>query len=184
VREPQFDGNHPRRDATALLAILNKWALCILLISALLLVLAACASTPKSHPRSSSSSTVSEAAGDRAAGHAAKMLGRPYHFGGSSPSSGFDCSGLVQYSFRQAGVSVPRATESQRSASRAVRLSDLRRGDLIFFDQEGKKNSHVGIYLGGGRFVHAPSSGKEVRSDRLDAPYWKKHLSETRRLAV
>jgi cell wall-associated NlpC family hydrolase len=145
-------------------------------------MIAGCASAPKSQPRASS--TVSEAAADRAAGHAAKMLGRPYHFGGSSPSTGFDCSGLVQFSFRQAGVSVPHNTEQQRRSSRPVRLSDLRRGDLIFFDQEGKKNSHVGIYLGAGKFVHAPSSGKEVRSDRLDSPYWKKHLSEVRRLAV
>ena len=153
-----------------------------LLAGALALVLSACASAPRSEARSSS--PVSESAADRAASHAAKMLGRPYHFGGASPSSGFDCSGLVQFSFRQAGVSVPHNTEQQRRTSRPVRLSDLRRGDLIFFDQEGKKNSHVGIYVGGGRFVHAPSSGKEVRSDRLDAPYWKKHLSETRRLAV
>jgi cell wall-associated NlpC family hydrolase len=145
-------------------------------------MIAGCASAPKSQPRASS--TVSEAAADRAASHAAKMLGRPYHFGGSSPSTGFDCSGLVQFSFRQAGVSVPHNTEQQRRSSRPVRLSDLRRGDLIFFDQEGKKNSHVGIYLGAGKFVHAPSSGKEVRSDRLDSPYWKKHLSEVRRLAV
>ena len=153
-----------------------------LLGGAFALVLSACAGTPRSEARSAS--PVSETAADRAASHALKMLGRPYHFGGSSPSTGFDCSGLVQFSFKQAGVSVPRATDRQRSTSRPVRLSDLRRGDLIFFDQEGKKSSHVGIYLGGGRFVHAPSSGKEVRSDRLDAPYWKKHLSETRRLAV
>lgn len=112
------------------------------------------------------------------------MLGRPYHFGGASPSAGFDCSGLVQFSFKQAGVAVAHNTDQQRSASRPVRLADLRRGDLIFFDQEGKKNSHVGIYVGDGKFVHAPSSGKEVRSDRLDSPYWKKHLSGTRRLAV
>ena len=58
------------------------------------------------------------------------------------------------------------------------------RGDLLFFDQEGKKNSHVGIYLGDGQFVHAPSSGKHVRKDMLDAPYWKKHLSEARRVAA
>ena len=153
-----------------------------LLAGALALGLSACASAPRSEARSSS--PVSESAADRAASHAAKMLGRPYHFGGASPSSGFDCSGLVQFSFRQAGVSVPHNTKQQRRTSRPVRLSDLRRGDLIFFDQEGKKNSHVGIYVGGGRFVHAPSSGKEVRSDRLDAPYWKKHLSETRRFAA
>jgi cell wall-associated NlpC family hydrolase len=162
-------------------AFLKSCAL-YLLAGGLALLLTACASAPRSEARSSS--PVSEAAGDRAASHAAKMLGRRYHFGGASPASGFDCSGLVQYSFRQAGVSVPHNTEQQRRSSRPVRLSDLRRGDLIFFDQEGKKNSHVGIYLGDGRFVHAPSSGKEVRSDRLDAPYWKKHLSEVRRLAV
>jgi murein DD-endopeptidase len=157
------------------------------------LALAACASAPTSQPRAaaaaresapSRSSAVSEAAADRAAGHAMKMVGKRYRFGGATPSAGFDCSGLVQFSFRQAGVNVPHNTERQRQASRPVRRADLRRGDLVFFDQEGKKNSHVGIYLGGGRFVHAPSSGKEVRSDRLDAPYWKKHLSETRRLTA
>jgi murein DD-endopeptidase len=163
------------------MAFLNRCAVCLLL-GVLPLLLAACASAPRSEARSSA--PVSETAADRAASHAVKMLGRPYHFGGASPSTGFDCSGLVQFSFRQAGVSVPHNTEQQRRSSRPVRLSDLRRGDLIFFDQEGKKNSHVGIYLGGGKFVHAPSSGKEVRSDRLDGPYWKKHLSETRRLAV
>jgi cell wall-associated NlpC family hydrolase len=169
----------------------SKTLACILLGA---LALAGCASTPASQPRASapsresspsrSSSTVSEAAADRAAGHAMKMVGRPYRFGGATPSAGFDCSGLVQFSFRQAGVAVPHNTEQQRRASHPVRRAELRRGDLVFFDQEGKKNSHVGIYLGGGRFVHAPSSGKEVRSDRLDAPYWKKHLSETRRVAA
>ena len=127
---------------------------------------------------------VSETAADRAATHAIEMLGKPYHYGGATPSAGFDCSGLVQFSFRQAGVSVPHNTEKQRLASRPVRLAELRRGDLVFFDQEGKKHSHVGIYLGAGKFVHAPSSGKHVRSDRLDSPFWKKHLSDTRRVAA
>ena len=112
------------------------------------------------------------------------MVGRPYRFGGSSPSAGFDCSGLVQYSYRHAGIALPHNTDRQRSASRLVKVADLRRGDLLFFHQEGKKHGHVGIYLGGGKFVHAPSSGKNVRSDRLDSPYWKKHLTEARRLAV
>jgi cell wall-associated NlpC family hydrolase len=118
---------------------------------------------------------------DRAASNAAKMVGKPYRYGGASPA-GFDCSGLVTFSFRQAGVSVPHNTSQQRRVSKHVKVSDLRRGDLLFFDQEGKKNSHVGIYLGDRRFVHAPSSGKHVRSDTLDNPYWKKHLSEARRL--
>ena len=119
-------------------------------------------------------------AADAAANHAAKMVGRPYRYGGSTPS-GFDCSGLVQFSYRQAGVKLPRSTEDQLRASSPMPVSKLRRGDLIFFDQDGKKKSHVGIYLGDGRFVHAPSSGKQVRTDRLDSPYWKSHLSEARR---
>jgi cell wall-associated NlpC family hydrolase len=109
------------------------------------------------------------------------MVGKPYRYGGSSPA-GFDCSGLVQYSYRQAGITLPHNTDKQRSVSRLIKVADLRRGDLLFFNQEGKKYGHVAIYLGEGKFVHAPSSGKSVRSDRLDSPYWKKHLSEARRL--
>jgi len=142
-----------------------------------LLALAACASTPASRVDAPSG------AAQIAASHARKMAGKPYRLAGASPSTGFDCSGLVQFSFRQAGVAVPRSTQEQRRASARVGVSNLKRGDLLFFDQEGKKNSHVGIYLGEGRFVHAPSSGKQVRTDRLDAPYWKKHLSEVRRFA-
>lgn len=111
------------------------------------------------------------------------MVGKPYRYGGSSPA-GFDCSGLIQYSYRQAGVSVPHNTGQLRSASRPVKRAELRRGDLLYFDQEGKKYGHVGIYIGDGKFIHAPSSGKSVRSDRIDSPYWKKHLSEARRLAL
>jgi cell wall-associated NlpC family hydrolase len=61
-------------------------------------------------------------------------------------------------------------------------VSSLRRGDLVFFNEGWKRNSHVGIYLGSGKFVHAPSSGGHVRTESLDAPYWKKHLSEARRV--
>jgi murein DD-endopeptidase len=142
-------------------------------------LLAACASTPHSAPVASSGSSTTTA--DRAASHAAKMVGKPYRYGGSSPA-GFDCSGLVQYSYRQAGITLPHNTDKQRSVSRLIKVADLRRGDLLFFNQEGKKYGHVAIYLGEGKFVHAPSSGKSVRSDRLDSPYWKKHLSEARRL--
>lgn len=110
------------------------------------------------------------------------MVGKPYRYGGASPS-GFDCSGLILFSYKQAGVSLPHNTDQQRRLSHHVKRAELRRGDLLFFDQEGKKNSHVGIYLGERRFVHAPSSGKHVRNDSLDNPYWKKHLSEVRRLS-
>ena len=138
------------------------------------LVLVACANTPKQDFSSPS---------DRAATSAEKMVGKPYRYGGASPS-GFDCSGLVLFSYQQAGVTLPHNTLQQRRITQRVKLAELKRGDLLFFDQEGKKHSHVGIYLGERRFVHAPSSGKHVRSDTLDNPYWKKHLSETRRVGV
>lgn len=146
----------------------------------LVLGLGACASAP---PASSPPpATVSKRA-DSAAAQAVKLVGAPYRYGGASPSRGFDCSGLVQYSYRHAGLALPHNTEQQRRLARPIRRADLRRGDLIFFDQEGKKNSHVGIYLGDGTFVHAPSSGKKVRRDRLDSLYWRKHISEYRRIA-
>ena len=144
------------------------------------LALAACASAPTQRQPSSATPQ----AGARAAGYALKMLGKPYRYGGASPSRGFDCSGLVQYSYRRAGVKLPHSTEAQLRLSRPVRRAELRRGDLIFFDEKGGENSHVGIYLGDGTFVHAPSSGKTVRRDRLDSPYWRKHLSELRRLSA
>jgi murein DD-endopeptidase len=147
-----------------------RGALAILAMS----FLAGCASSP-------SAPVTDPASADRAAGSALKMVGKPYRYGGSTPA-GFDCSGLVQYSYKQAGVALPRATDAQLRASQPLRGQHLRRGDLLFFDQEGKKKSHVGIYLGDGRFVHAPSSGKAVRTDRLDSAYWKKHLSEARRI--
>jgi murein DD-endopeptidase len=143
-------------------------------------VLGGCASAP----RESAPPSAPPQVGERAAAHALKVVGAPYRYGGASPSRGFDCSGLVQYSYKYAGLSLPHNTEKQRRASRPIRRVDLRRGDLLFFDEEGKKNSHVGIYIGGGKFVHAPSSGKHVRTDRMDAPYWRKHLSEIRRVAA
>jgi len=141
------------------------------------LLLGACASTPAPDPVPA----VRAGAAEVAAGHAHKMVGKPYRYGGTSPSAGFDCSGLVQFSYRQAGIRLPRSTEHQLVSSKPVSRSQMRRGDLLFFDQEGRKNSHVGIYLGGGRFVHAPSSGKRVRTDRLDSRYWARHLSSIRR---
>jgi murein DD-endopeptidase len=149
------------------------------LIAILPFALAACASAPQSRPGAAPT-----APGARAATYALKMVGRAYRPGGSSPETGFDCSGLVQFSYRQAGLAVPRSTEEQRRAGAVVRVANLRRGDVLFFHQEGKRNSHVGIYLGNGEFVHAPSSGKRVRSDRFDSPYWKKHFSEARRFAI
>lgn len=103
---------------------------------------------------------------------ARNLIGEPYRYGGKEPGYGFDCSGLVFYSYRQEGVSVPRTAAKQRQYSTPVSASGLRPGDLVFFDTSAK-GGHVGIYSGEGRFIHAPSSGGRVREERLDKPYWR-----------
>lgn len=106
---------------------------------------------------------------------ARKMLGTPYRYGGKSPS-GFDCSGLVSYAYRSAGIQVPRTSNDQFQQSRKVALPDLQPGDLLFFRLQPPKVSHVAIYDQDGRFIHAPSSGKTVSYASLDNPYWREHL--------
>ena len=138
-------------------------------------VLAGCASAPRGDLPDASDK------GRLAAESALKLVGTPYRYGGADPVEGFDCSGLVQWSFRQAGVTLPHNTNALHVASRPVGLAELRPGDLLFFNLESKKNSHVAIYAGDGEFVHAPSTGKDVRKDRLGAPYWRQRLSEARR---
>jgi len=119
--------------------------------------------------------------GERAAAHVQKFIGTRYQYGGDRPSRGFDCSGLVQYSYKLAGLDVPRNTRHQFRSTRRVATNKLRRGDLLFFHQEGKRNSHVGIYIGNSRFVHAPSSGKRVKISTLKNRYWRRHLASARR---
>ena len=111
------------------------------------------------------------------------LIGSPYRYGGTSPESGFDCSGLVNYVFRTAaGANVPRDTRSQASVSRRVARRNLKEGDLVFFNTLGRRNSHVGIYIGDGRFINAPSSGGQVRIDSMDSPYFSKRFDSARTL--
>ena len=122
----------------------------------------------------------SASVGDKAAETALTMVGRPYKYKGDSPA-GFDCSGLVRYSYLVAGMDVPHGTNALRQHTRPVSDRDMRKGDLLFFHESGKKYSHVGIYEGDGRFVHAPSTGKHVCVDGLQDPYWEKHFLGARR---
>lgn len=137
--------------------------------------LAGCAHTPID--------TQAPAAVDRAASVAVSQVGSPYHYGGNTPK-GFDCSGLVQYSFARAGIRLPHGTEGLRRATYAVPSDRIRRGDLLFFHQEGKRASHVGIYLGNDEFVHAPSSGKRVHVTSFADPYWRRNFAGARRIEV
>lgn len=103
------------------------------------------------------------------------LVGVPYRYGGATPD-GFDCSGLVYYSYAKAGIRVPRTSTEQYRRAQAVQLSELRAGDLLFFNVSLAKVSHVGIYAGEGRFIHAPSSGKRVSATDLASPYWRERL--------
>jgi cell wall-associated NlpC family hydrolase len=112
---------------------------------------------------------------------ALSMVGVQYRYGGAHPREGFDCSGLVYYAYTSNGHGVPRTSREQFDRAHKITLAEAAEGDLVFFrDQE--RLSHVGIYLGGGRFVHAPSSGGSVSVARIDAPYYQRNLVAVGRL--
>jgi cell wall-associated NlpC family hydrolase len=108
------------------------------------------------------------------------MVGVRYHYGGSDPR-GFDCSGLVFYAYGEAGVLVPRTSGEQLHASHPLKVEQALPGDLVFF-RPGKRASHVGIYIGGQSFIHAPSTGRAVVTGRLDEGYYLRHRIQIRRL--
>ena len=110
-------------------------------------------------------------------------LGIDYRNGGRSPVSGFDCSGLVAHVYLQAyGVKLPHNTRSQSETGVPVSLAELEPGDLVFYDTLNRPYSHVGIYLGDGRFVHAPKSGTRVRVESLKSAYWTQRFNGARRI--
>ena len=114
---------------------------------------------------------------------ALQNIGVPYRFGGSNPASGFDCSGLVNHVFRETlGVTLPRTSRQLATVGVEVAREDMRPGDLVFFNTRGAPNSHVGIYLGDGRFVHAPRARTLVRIDQLDDVGYRGRFTGARRI--
>ncbi|MEF8793346.1 C40 family peptidase [Thiohalorhabdus sp.] len=159
---------------------------------ALLVTVAGCAPAPVRHPEQGmrpdpAGSPSAGEGGDhalrlaKAARVAKSRVGAPYRYGEAGPRA-FDCSGLVQFAYRNAGVEVPRTVAQLRRESRPVRLSRLQEGDLLFFRLSGKVR-HVAIYLGNDRFVHAPQSGDWVSYASLDNPFWDRHLVEVGRIS-
>jgi cell wall-associated NlpC family hydrolase len=113
--------------------------------------------------------------------YAISLVGTPYRWGGNTPESGFDCSGLIGYVYKsRAGVSTPRTVAALTDWGQPVPAASVRTGDLVVFTQNGVTN-HAGIYVGEGRFVHAPSKGGEVRLDFLNSKYWGKQAASFRR---
>jgi cell wall-associated NlpC family hydrolase len=149
------------------------------LVVVLLMVLAGCSSTPRSGDtttaRGSSvdmpSRLTLEEANDVTL-YAISLVGTPYRYGGNTPESGFDCSGLIGHVYKsRAGVAAPRTVAALVDWGQPVSAQALRSGDLVVFTQNGV-SSHAGIYVGEGRFVHAPSKGGEVRLEPLSAKHW------------
>jgi cell wall-associated NlpC family hydrolase len=134
----------------------------------LALVLCGCAAAPRRAETPRAELPRAEALGARAAALADRLVGTPYRLGGTTPD-GFDCSGLVVYVYGELGVALPRTAAEQRSFATRVPVASLAPGDLVFFSSP---EDHVGIYLGGGEFVHAPGTGRRVERARLDAPYF------------
>jgi cell wall-associated NlpC family hydrolase len=122
----------------------------------------------------------------RAVWIAQKQLNIPYLWGGTSPTKGFDCSGLVQYSYKKNNVKLPRTAAQQYAATKPVHPTAAKSGDLVFFKNTGKRRgiTHVGLYLGNGKFIHAPRKGKTVEITKVDHRYWGKHIAGFRRVAA
>ncbi len=116
-------------------------------------------------------------------GNAMRFLGIPYRYGGTTAKSGFDCSGLVVASFKKTlGKLLPRRAADQAAVSKKIAKAELRPGDLVFFNTMRRAFSHVGIYVGDGKFIHSPRTGSTVRIDSLDGSYWQKHFNGARRV--
>ena len=121
-------------------------------------------------------------AGDVVVG-ALNMIGVRYRWGGNSPDSGLDCSGFVRYVFQDTlGMSLPRRAEEMSRVGEKVSMSNLKPGDLVFFNTMRRTFSHVGLYIGDNKFVHSPSTGSTIRVDDLDSGYWEKRFTGARRL--
>lgn len=114
--------------------------------------------------------------------YAVSLVGTPYRYGGNTPDGGFDCSGLIGYVYQtRGGVMLPRTVAKLQDAGRSVPFESVRSGDLVVFGRGGPA-THAGIYVGDGRFVHAPSTGGEVRLDQLNSKYWAAQKVAFRRL--
>jgi cell wall-associated NlpC family hydrolase len=161
---------------------MSKDAPRLLGIMAVALLAAGCAGTPSRAPERIDTGGAASGEIRRSITELAlSMVGVNYRYGGAHPDEGFDCSGLVYYSYASNGITVPRTSRSQHEAAREITLEEALAGDLLFFRDQAKL-SHVGIYLGDGRFVHAPSSGKTVSVASVDAPYYQRNLVAVGRL--
>ena len=120
---------------------------------------------------------------DRPLVQALQTVGVQYRYGGRSPDTGFDCSGLITHVFERAwGVILPSGTDALSKVGKSIRLKELEPGDLVFYNTRNRPFSHVGIYIGEGRFLHAPRPGATVRVESVDTNYWRTRFNGARRV--
>jgi cell wall-associated NlpC family hydrolase len=113
------------------------------------------------------------------------LLGVPYRRGGNTEATGFDCSGFVRYLYENSvGQLLPRRAEEQARSTETIDRSELKPGDLVFFNTMKRAFSHVGIYVGDGKFIHAPRTGKAVKVDDMRSAYWQKRFNGARRVPL
>lgn len=128
-------------------------------------------------------STGEDAVGDLLL-QAMSLIGVAYRWGGTNPASGLDCSGFIQYVFKKSlKVNLPRTAAQMANAGRALEKSELAPGDLVFFNTLGPRNSHVGIYMGNGKFIHSPRAGKSVEVSNMNQSYWTSRYNGARRIS-
>jgi len=137
-------------------------------VLATLITVPGCVSAPREPPRSTP--------GDAIAALAASLIGTPYQFGGAD-AAGFDCSGLARYVHERVGLSIPRTAAEQQRAAHPVPIAQLAPGDLVFFRIRKRSVDHVGIYAGGGRFIHAPRAGVAVAYGDLAGGFYARQLA-------
>ena len=137
---------------------------------------------PASPPPSTTDPAEALTLGLEVATLAREQVGRPYRWGGENPSYGFDCSGLVQWTYGSVGVDMPRVVREQQKVGRRIDGDRLRPGDLVFFAIDGRSTSHVGVFIGHQEFVHAPRAGQPVRVDSLDDRWWRERWTDSRRV--
>lgn len=143
----------------------------------LVLLVSACATPVRTPER------VSDARMNEVALYAMSLADTPYRYGGDSREDGFDCSGFVQYVYlNTTGTKLPRTSAEMGRTGRRLDKSELRPGDLVFFNTRRKAYSHVGIYVGENRFVHSPSSGKSITVTDMDSRYWRARYDGARRV--
>ena len=164
--------------------IMFRSILCVCLASLAFVISSASASLQPRATLGTSLQAIKPASIDGVIDRAHELLGTPYKWGGTSAEQGFDCSSFLVYLFKtEANVLIPRTTAAMhRSSAATIKRNALKPGDAVFFKGNGRGQvSHVGLYIGHGKFIHSPRTGKTIRIDSLSNSYWNKHYTTAKR---